>query len=139
MEKHPERSWAKTNTQLWSLSMRDPISRYAGGGNNGANNNYNNNGNSGNFSLGKVNKPQGTEWRDITCWRFNKGKCNRKASECRFLHRCSHCGSASHTYFNCQRRKPKQSSTTTQEDKPPATPAQPTQTVTVNVPKKNSN
>ena len=96
MEKHPERSWAKTNTQLWSLSMRDPLPSK-----NTTGYSFNNNNNSNQ----RVNKPAGTDWKDICCWRWNKGKCNRRAHECRFHHRCSHCGSANHTYFSCSRHK----------------------------------
>ena len=104
MAENPQRSWAKTNIQLWSLAMRDPIP---------SKQQYNNNNNSfsSNNSQNISRKPG--EWRDICCWRYNKNRCDKRASECKFQHRCSHCGSQNHIYLNCNRRKRNSESSTT--------------------------
>ena len=91
MGDNPQRSWAKVNTQLWSLSMREPITNKP---------NYNN------INLtGYSKKNTSAEWKDICCWRHNKNRCSKKASECKYQHRCSHCGSQNHIYPNCPRKR----------------------------------
>ena len=87
--KKPYLSWARTNTQMWVTLMITPINR--------SNNNGNNQGSGG----GKK------DWREIACWRFNRNKCNRSASECKFEHRCSLCGSFSHIYSQCSKKSKK--------------------------------
>ena len=98
MSDNPQRSWAKVNTQLWSLAMRDPIT---------TKNPYSNTiANSGGQNAENYNKKgTGTEWKDICCWRYNKNRCIKRANECKFQHRCSHCGSQNHIYLNCPKRK----------------------------------
>ena len=84
MENSPGRSWARTHTQLWTLTMKDhlpPRSKLQG-------------------STG-VKK----DWREIACWRFNQGKCTKQASDCKFEHRCLGCGSFNHVYSSCFRKK----------------------------------
>ena len=68
MDKHPNRSWARTHTQLWSLMMREHLSHKPS---------------SSGFSPGGK-----SNLRDICCWRYNKGKCTR-GPDCKFEHRCS--------------------------------------------------
>ena len=85
MSDHPERSWATTNTQMWSLAMRDPLQHKQGGG----------------FS-GNSKRSTG-DWKDNICWKYNSNKCSRGA-RCRFEHRCSFCGSDKHIFFTCPRR-----------------------------------
>ena len=84
MERYPQRSWAQTNLQFWSLSMVDPLR-------------------SGGTSGQKTQK----NWKEVACWRYNRNGCNRSAAECRFEHRCSFCGSFSHIYGNCNKRENK--------------------------------
>ena len=93
MDKYPQRSWRKINHQLWSLAMRDPISSRTNGN---YSSNYNNN-----------NGQQGKNFKENTCWRYNKNKCNRSAKECRYEHRCSLCGSYTHILINCPRNRRK--------------------------------
>ena len=61
MAKNPQRSWAKVNTQLWSLAMRDarPTEKF-------------NVGYSNNPQNGQSSKKSSTDWREISCWRYNK-------------------------------------------------------------------
>ena len=87
MAKKPQRSWGKTNTQLWTLTMKDRIV---------AGQNYNQN---------NVKKPRFGDWRDNCCWRYNRNKC--KKQNCRFDHKCSYCGSYSHIFLHCNKRKSK--------------------------------
>ena len=85
MEKNPHRSWAVTNSHMWTMYLKDHIPK---GGVTGA---------VGSSSAKK-------DWRDIACWRYNKNKCNRSAGECRYEHRCSYCGSFSHIYYSCPKK-----------------------------------
>ena len=87
MEKNPQRSWAKTNTQLWTLAMRDPIA-------------------SKNHSQFAENKNRGSKNGEFknACWRHNRNQCKNSAASCRFEHRCSFCGAYNHIYLNCPRR-----------------------------------
>ena len=86
MDKHPNRSWARTHTQLWSLTMKDHL-------------NYRNQMPGGS----KTPNSSGKSLKELCCWRYNKGKCTR-GDACRFEHRCSSCGSYSHIQTNCPRR-----------------------------------
>ena len=85
MHKYPQRSWGRIHTQLWSTTLKNHLQpgRSAQGAGS---------------SSGKQN------WREISCWRYNKGKCNKSAAQCRFEHRCSFCGAFSHVYHNCPKR-----------------------------------
>ena len=83
MEQHPNHSWARTHTQLWTLMMKDHLpskSKMAGG-------------------------PSRKDWRESSCWRYNRGKCTRSADECKFEHRCSSCGSYNHIALSCYKKK----------------------------------
>ena len=91
MEKFPQRSWAKTNTQLWTLAMRDPLPTRQ----------QNNN----NFSGGSGKKGDACE----VCWRYNRNQCKKSACDCKFKHRCSYCGAHGHNYIACFKRKKQES------------------------------
>ena len=99
MAKNPQRSWRKINNQLWSLAMRDPINTRG----NSSSNYYNSNNSSS--SQNNHSRKSSGDFRDNCCWKFNKNKCNRSKSECRFEHRCSLCGSYSHILLNCPKKK----------------------------------
>ena len=73
MAKYPQRSWRKINHQLWSLAMRDPISSKS---------NYNNN----NQNSGSHSGCGRQDFKENTCWRYNRNKCNRSKQECRIEH-----------------------------------------------------
>ena len=105
MAERPGHSWSKTYVQLWQLAMRDTIQK----------NNFNNNGANTSFVSGKrgdnrENHQQPASgqkiktWHDNCCWKFGRtGKCDRQS--CRFDNRCSYCGSYSHGYHACIKRK----------------------------------
>ena len=101
MAAKPHRSWAKTYTHMWNLCLTEPINRNFG--NQGFSQGYNSNNN--NTSGGRNRQGNG---RDNVCWKFNKNKCNR-GSNCRFDHKCSYCGGASHGYFQCNKRQKRSS------------------------------
>ena len=82
MEEKPYRSWAQTNLQLWSTCMHEHVRNIATPGQ-------------------KPNDKK--DWREISCWRYNRNACTRGAN-CRFEHRCSYCGSFSHIYPTCPKR-----------------------------------
>ena len=84
MERFPQRSWAKTNTQLWTLSMRDPLPSRSF---------------QSPVSGGKK------DFRDTACWRYNRNQCRKSAKDCKFEHRCSFCGGNNHIYPDCYKRK----------------------------------
>ena len=86
MEKFPQRSWAKTNTQLWSLSMRNPKP---------INNEHNQN----------ISGKKSGDLREICCWRYNRNQCRKSAKDCKYEHRCSYCGNANHIYLGCPKKK----------------------------------
>ena len=93
MHQHPERSWAVLNTQLWSISMRDPLPTRSQGG-------------AGVVASGNSSKAQGgKDLKEICCWKYNRNKCNR--TNCHYEHRCSYCGSPSHIFFGCPKRSNK--------------------------------
>ena len=93
MAQKPYKSWAKVYTQLWSTTMVNPLVKTPNSSN----------------SVGQNSSQGKKSWREIACRRYNKGKCTRGAN-CKFEHRCSFCGSFSHTYPTCP-RKPKKPST----------------------------
>ena len=96
MDKYPQRSWAKINNQLWSLAMRDPLSFRSQNGYNSSNTSHLSN---------SSNKKLTNNFGDNVCWRFNKDKCNRSASACRFEHKCSYCGGYSHGAQKCNKKR----------------------------------
>ena len=99
MEAYPQRSWAKTNTQLWSLCMRDSLPTRGQGGSN-----------TGGRKTGEL--------RDICCWRHNRNQCKKSAKDCKFEHRCSSCGSFNHIYLNCPKRRKATGGEGDKQDKP---------------------
>ena len=99
MGQRRHRNWARTNTQLWSKTMVNPLNK-----------SFNNNSSQG--IAGAVSGRK--DWRDIACWRYNRNKCSK--INCRFEHRCSFCGSFSHIYLGCP-KKTKCSEKQTESDK----------------------
>ena len=87
MAEYPKRSWAKTYTQMWNLTLCESGTKQS------------------HFSSNnKDNKEQGRkDWRDNTCWRYNKSKCNYGAN-CRFEHRCNYCASYNHPVQYCTKK-----------------------------------
>ena len=97
MAANPQRSWARTYTQFWSLSMREPINR----GNNGYSN-QNSNWQNNRSSDGNGHKFEGK--KKDHCWKFNKfGNCN-KGSSCGWKHKCKYCDATSHGYNTCAKK-----------------------------------
>ena len=91
MAKYPQRSWGKINNQLWSLAMRDPL----------CNKSFERN---SNYNLGS-RRNSGQNFGENCCWRFNRDRCNRSASSCRFEHKCSYCGNPSHSALKCHKKR----------------------------------
>ena len=91
MATYPLRSWAKTYTQAWHLCMTEPLGRKQ----------VTNLKTRGNFS---GNPSAQKDWRDDCCWRFNKNRCKKSATECNFDHRCTYCGGWYHGAGVCQRK-----------------------------------
>ena len=84
MAEYPNRSWAKTYTQMWNMCLLEqPSTGYVN-----QNSHNNNNANQ------KRNRETGI------CWRYNKGKCPF-GQNCRFEHRCSYCFGANHPASQC--------------------------------------
>ena len=96
MSEKSKRSWAKTYNQLWNLAMCETINKQ-----------MSSKSNQGSFSNGGSHSGGlGTKgnWRDCCCWRFNRGVTCKKWN-CQFDHRCSYCGSWSHNYTQCRKRR----------------------------------
>ena len=85
MAKHPNRSWAKTFVHMWNIALCDPINRQHGSQAAAV----------GKGGLGNSGKKP--------CWRFNKGNCPY-GNNCKFLHRCTGCGSSSHGANACPKK-----------------------------------
>ena len=104
MSDHPERSWGTTNTQMWSLAMRDPLPKKQF---------------AANMTTGRRGDP-----KEAICWKFNRNKCKR-GERCRYEHKCSFCFSTQHSYYSCPKRprgqkgKSKQTDHATEHDAPP--------------------
>ena len=90
MAAKPYRSWAKTYTQMWNMTLNEPIKKFQDHGNHHGNHNNHNN-----TRFGK---------KDNTCWRYNKGTC-KFGSKCRFEHKCSYCGTMNHPATNCHKKQ----------------------------------
>ena len=91
MGDHPERNWATTNTQMWSLAMRDPVQ----------------NSQKGSGWSGQSGSRKGAhDWKGNVCWKYNRNKCKR-GTQCRFDHICSYCGSPQHIFYDCPRKDKK--------------------------------
>ena len=86
MAEKPHRSWAKTYTQMWNITLNEPIKKFQENGSNRQSSNH------------------GSKKRDSTCWKFNKNSCTF-GKNCRFDHKCSYCGSFSHPAINCNKKK----------------------------------
>ena len=106
MATKPWRNWAKTYTQGWNIAFRNPIS-------NSKNSHINYAGVVGTSSqVSSGNKPgvsgsgnaSGRDWRDDCCWRFNKTRCEKTNSECRYDHRCTFCAGWNHGRSVCRKR-----------------------------------
>ena len=100
MASKPWRNWGKTYTQGWNMAFNNNHNFSHGSSNNG-NNGYNRNHQQPHQQFNNSNNK---DWKDDCCWRFNKNKCKRTASECRYDHRCTHCAGWYHSYNNCRKR-----------------------------------
>ena len=102
MESKPNRSWARTYTQMWTMAMCDPLSKSNG------NSFYANNGFGGAASSkGKKfsndnSSGCNTAAKPKYCWKFNKNR--QHESPCTYVHRCSYCDAADHARVNCAKR-----------------------------------
>ena len=85
MERKPERSWAKTYTQMWNMTLCGQT-RYPKHS-------------SDNGGRGK----RGGQSKENVCWRYNKNRC-KFGKECRYDHRCSYCD-GSHPLTACGKKK----------------------------------
>ena len=94
MAAKPYRSWAKVYTQMWNISLNEPIKKF--NDNSYHNSGRNNNGNSSSSS----------KKRNNICWKFNKGSCTY-GKNCKFEHKCSYCSSTNHPVTNCTRKQNK--------------------------------
>ena len=91
-----QRSWAKIYQQMWSISMRDPVTRF--------NSNGHNNGHNSNFQSNKHQGGNGQQKRVKYCWDFNKGRKCKDGDKCRYVDRCSVCDEASHGKNTCLKK-----------------------------------
>ena len=98
---NPERSWAITYHHMWSLSMKEPLSRnhmqrgvnyYGGGGNSSLGTGQNKNSSN--------NNKRWTRAPDY-CWAFNRGLRCKFGTNCRYIERCSFCDATNHGYNIC--------------------------------------
>ena len=103
MAQKPNRSWAKTYTQMWNLTLCGGVNKF-GLPNNGNSNRAANNTNSNNNYSNRGRQSGSSSWKDHCCWRFNKGGKCKFGRECRFDHRCNYCGSYSHYAQICPKR-----------------------------------
>ena len=93
MASKPHRSWAKVYTQMWNLTLNEPIKKFNEVGNSNSNNNK---------------YGQNTKRKDNVCWKYNKGNCSYGRT-CKFEHRCSYCYAMGHPALKCLKKngKPK--------------------------------
>ena len=87
MAAKPHRSWAKVYTQMWNLTLNEPIKK------------FNENGN----SSSSTNQKGGSRKKDTYCWKYNKNSCTYGRS-CRFEHKCSYCGVMGHPVTSCHKK-----------------------------------
>ena len=88
MEDKPQRCWGTTNTQLWTMCMREHVRS--------------------NYSQGRTFGSHGKkteEAKEAVCWKFNKNRCKRSADFCRFEHKCAYCFSTSHGSYACPKKR----------------------------------
>ena len=91
MAQKPYKSWAKAYLQVWTMKMVNPINKFQ----------------QHSFSSGSTSTQQKKDWREVSCWRYNRNKCTKPPGTCRFEHRCSYCGSFNHIYPGCPKRPKK--------------------------------
>ena len=94
MAAKPHRSWAKVYTQMWNLTLNEPIKKFNEGGNSNSN-----------FPHNKNNQRK----KDTFCWKYNKKSCTYGRS-CKFEHKCSYCGVAGHPVLDCHKKNGKKNS-----------------------------
>ena len=90
MAAKPHRSWAKTYTQMWNLTLNEPIKKFN---------------DSTNARHGQNQKRKS----DGSCWRYNKNSCTY-GKNCKFEHKCSYCGAQNHPAINCYKKNGKKNS-----------------------------
>ena len=91
---NPQRSWAKIYTQMWNLSMKEPVTRNPNFKQNSVQTGFNNN---QKFpSAGGSGRPKTKH-----CWSFNKGIKCRFGAKCKYIEKCSYCESANHGVVVC--------------------------------------
>ena len=88
----PYRSWAKTYTQMWNLTLNDPVKRFS---------------NENGYHTTNSSNNKGNKKGDNTCWKFNKNKCPFTSRECNFEHRCSYCLVMGHPQISCYKKNGK--------------------------------
>ena len=88
MAEKPHRSWAKIYTQMWNITLNEPIKKF--------NDNPNTN----------THKYTSQKKKDSICWKFNKNNCTYGKS-CKFEHKCSYCGAPNHSSLNCLKKQNK--------------------------------
>ena len=88
MASKPYRSWAKVYTQMWNLTLNEPIKKFNENGNHMYNNNHRN---------GQQKR------KDTFCWKYNKNNCTY-GRNCKFEHKCSYCGVSGHPVTNCHKK-----------------------------------
>ena len=89
MQQKPNRSWAKTYTQSWTLELngneKTEINRQG-------------------RQISNSNHPGATgSWKDNCCWKYNRGNCPY-GRNCRFEHRCTFCGAYGHPSHMCEKK-----------------------------------
>ena len=97
MASKPWRSWAKTYTQGWNITLKDPLVKY---------NNTQVQGGM-NRQLSGGGKQFLKDWKNNCCWWYNKNQCNRSSGDCEYDHRCTYCGIWNHSFANCRKRQRK--------------------------------
>ena len=93
MASKPWRNWGKTYSQGWNMAF-----------NNNHSYNHGNPATSYNNTQNRPTNQPSNNWKDDCCWRFNKNRCKKSASECRYDHRCTHCAGWYHSHANCRKR-----------------------------------
>ena len=91
MAEKPYRSWAKVYTQMWNITLNEPIKKF---------NEYSSNSNGSKASGNSKRK-------DSYCWKFNKSNNCPYGKNCKFEHKCSYCGNQNHSFQNCLKRNGK--------------------------------
>ena len=95
MARNPQRSWAKTYTQMWTLELC------------GGDNSQSANAKQNSFKSSRSGSNTGNQsynWKDNCCWKFNKGDNCPHGKRCRYDHRCTYCGSYSHPSSSCPKK-----------------------------------